>query len=202
VAELLSELLERCRRAPGSPGPPGPVGDAEAAAELVRRFEGMAHDLAGALTGDAHLAQDAVQAAFVRALSSLGDLRDDRAFPGWFRQIVRTEAHRIARRRHEPPLGEADPPSPAASPLDDVAATERRGLVREALAALPPAGREAAELFYLEGRGCAEVAEALGVPEGTVKRRLHDARGRLRQMLLGLAETPPEPTEKPERPAL
>jgi RNA polymerase sigma-70 factor (ECF subfamily) len=62
---------------------------------------------------------------------------------------------------------------------------ETRLLVREALAALPPAGRETAELFYLDEYNCAEVAELLHVPKGTVKRRLHDARSRLRDLLLG-----------------
>lgn len=55
-----------------------------------------------------------------------------------------------------------------------------RGLVEE----LPPAQRAATRLYYLEERTCREVAGRLAVPEGTVKRRLHDARNRLRTMLL------------------
>ncbi len=177
MVELLTELLVRCRR-----------GEPDAAAILIGRFQAMAGDLANALLGDAHLAEDAVQASFVRALTSLADLRQDAAFPGWLRQIVRTECNRINRRKHEASLGDADPPTLGGSPPEMATLAERGRLVREALAALPRVGREAAELFYLEERGCAEVAEVLGIPEGTVKRRLHDARTRLRDMLLGLAD--------------
>jgi RNA polymerase sigma-70 factor (ECF subfamily) len=57
--------------------------------------------------------------------------------------------------------------------------------VREALARLPEKGRVAVHLFYVEGRPVSEIAATLEVPEGTVKRRLHDARARLRDLLLG-----------------
>ena len=60
--------------------------------------------------------------------------------------------------------------------------------VRGALAALPPASRAAATLFYLDGYAVAEIASALNVPAGTVKRRLHDARSRLRAALAPMAK--------------
>jgi RNA polymerase sigma-70 factor (ECF subfamily) len=63
--------------------------------------------------------------------------------------------------------------------------------VRDAVAALPRASRDAAEAFYLDGRDTAEVAQQLGVPLGTAKRRLHDARAKLRELL---ADDPPPPT--------
>jgi RNA polymerase sigma-70 factor (ECF subfamily) len=50
---------------------------------------------------------------------------------------------------------------------------------------LPPAGREAVELYYLEGRSIPQVARDLRLPPGTVKRRLHDARRRLADILIG-----------------
>lgn len=174
MTELLAELLERCR-----------TGDPEAIATLVRRFQPWTLDLARALLNDPHLAEDAVQAAFVRALDRLPDLRDPSAFPGWLRQIVRTECHRIARRRTEHGASrQADAPADQPSPAEQAEAHERCRLVHQALAMLPPASREAAELYYLDELDCAEVAERLAVPTGTVKRRLHDARARLRQMLV------------------
>jgi RNA polymerase sigma factor (sigma-70 family) len=185
---LLTQILAGCRE--GAP---------DACRELVRRFEAHAQGLARALVGDAHLAEDAVQNAFVRALGSLGDLRDDRAFAGWFRQIVRSECHRITRRGGHEALPE-EVASDRVAPDDVMALAEKRALVREALALLPRAGRETAELFYLEGKTCMEVAQALGVPEGTVKRRLHDARARLGEMLLGLHEEDKQrQSGKPER---
>ena len=49
-------------------------------------------------------------------------------------------------------------------------------------------------MFYLDDMKCSQIAERLGVPQGTVKRRLHDARERLRAMLLGyvMEGEPPE----------
>jgi RNA polymerase sigma-70 factor (ECF subfamily) len=200
VAQLLGELLERIRR-DGDPG---------AVTTLVTRFQPWALDFARALlAGDAHLAEDAVQAAFVVALERLGDLRDDDAFPGWFRQILRTEAHRIARTRRDASTGEATDHlagrEAQASPGDAVLGDERVQLVHAALASLSRPGREAAELFYLEQLDVAEVAERLAVPRGTVKRRLHDARRQLRGLLLPYFEdhrprhaTPPRgPSNRP-----
>jgi NitT/TauT family transport system substrate-binding protein len=193
VAEPLSELLRRCR-----------AGHDDAVAELVGRFCGGALSLAGAILADAHLAEDAVQEAFLTALQRLADLRDLAAFPGWFRQVVRTQSLRIARRRRE--RTGADVPEVAgreAPPPERLARDELRQRVREELAKLPPKGRRTAELYYLDGRACDDVAKALGVPSGTVKRRLHDVRRRLRSMLLGTVEPeaparePPPPPELP-----
>ena len=52
--------------------------------------------------------------------------------------------------------------------------------VREALAALPEAEREAVELAYFEGHSYRKVAEILGAPEGTVKSRIRSGLSRLR----------------------
>ena len=187
MAEALDKLLERCRR-----------GEDRAIALLVARFQAYAHDLASAILGDGHLAEDAVQEAFLASLRRLSDLREPAAFPGWFRQIVRTQACRLARRRRED-LHEApdDKPADDPTPLDRLEHEELREHVRRALASLPRTTRETAERFYLEERHHAEVAEMLQVPTGTVKRRLYDARQRLRDMLLGYV-APAEPMALPE----
>ena len=182
MTELLHELLARCRR-----------GDEDAVETLVSRFRNYAYDLAKAILEDDHLAEDAVQEAFMAAISRLHDLRDPNAFPGWFRQVVRTQANRIARRRRESTGAKTtERPSGDLSPAGRLEQRELRELVRQALAALPEKSRETAALFYLEERHHLEVAELLQVPPGTVKRRLHDARQRLRDILLGYL-APPEP---------
>ncbi|MHC4551712.1 MAG: RNA polymerase sigma factor, partial [Planctomycetota bacterium] len=80
MAELLTDLLERCQH-----------GDPAAYQAIVRRFQGKGLDLASSLIGDRHLAEDAVQNAFLTAFSRMDQLREPAAFAGWFRQIVRTE---------------------------------------------------------------------------------------------------------------
>jgi len=173
VPELLSELLVRCR-----------AREESAVAELVRRFQPKATDFAAALFGgDVHAAEDAVQAAFVVALSRLEELREPNAFAGWFRQIVRTETNRITRRSKEV---RHDVDRIAPSSLDVVVNEERRDIVRRAIQLLPPRSGEAAALHYLEELAIREVAARLSIPAGTVKRRLHDARQKLRERLKDL----------------
>ena len=190
MIELLHELLARCRR-----------GDEDAVETLVSRFRNYAYDLAKAIVEDDHLAEDAVQEAFMAAISRLQDLRDPDAFPGWFRQVVRTQANRIARRRRESTgVDTTERPSGDLSPASHLEKRELRELVRQALAALPEKSRETAALFYLEERHHLEVAELLRVPPGTVKRRLHDARQRLRDILLGyMAPIEPAAARQPDQ---
>ena len=110
-----------------------------------------------------------------------------RRFPAWFRQVVRTRANRRLRRRNERVSGvlpESADPRP--TPAECAEHREMQSLVRAALARLPAAGRETAERFYLDGWSVAELASAMELPVGTVKRRLHDARTQLRVWLLDL----------------
>lgn len=188
--EPLRELLARCK-----------AGEDDAIRELVRRFQPWALDFAAAILDDRDLAEDAVQEGFLAALQRLDDLREPEAFPGWMRQIVRTQALRITRARREAELPEGtEAVDCSSSPSESAERDELRRKVREAIGSLPPASREATQLFYLDERSCAEVAEVLRIPTGTVKRRLHDARKQLHSMLLGYVEdTVLSPNEKPSR---
>jgi RNA polymerase sigma factor (sigma-70 family) len=151
------------------------------------------------LLNDTHLAEEAVQEAFVAALLRLPDLRKDEAFPAWFRQIVRTQAHRILRKRNEPTCEVLlDSPAGEPSPPENLERREQMEALRAALQQLPVAGRETVQLHYMEGRSIGEISAALGLPSGTVKRRLHDARVRLRDLLLGSAESFKRPVQKDE----
>lgn len=176
MAETLDELLKRVR-----------CGEPTAVAELIERCSPPALRLATALLADAHEAEEAVQEAFFEALVRLEDLRSAEAFPAWFRQLVRTRANRRLRRKGErtaATIPELADPSP--TPPECVERGELKALVRAALARLPAAGRETAERFYLDGWSVAELAAAMDLPVGTIKRRLHDARTRLRTLLLDL----------------
>jgi RNA polymerase sigma factor (sigma-70 family) len=172
--EPLPDLLARCR-----------AGDRDGFDRLVRRFHAYAVALARSLTGRTDRAEDAAQSAFVTVLTRLPDLREDDAFPGWLRQVVRTECARLARGQRPAATLDGDCAATAAadSPPDEIARRELRERVRVAVASLPPVQREAAEMFYLDELPQADISRALDVPEGTVKRRLHDARNTLRTTL-------------------
>lgn len=171
MREPMRELLAGCRR-----------GDAAALDALVRRFRGYALSLARPLVGDEASAEDAVQSAFVTVILRLADLRADAAFPGWLRRVVRTECGRITRRPGATELT-GTPGSTEPGPADEAARRELLARVLDAVRKLPPVQRQTVELFYLEELSQSAISEALHVPEGTVKRRLHDARSSLRKLM-------------------
>lgn len=155
---------------------------------FVARFRPVGMRLAEALLRDRALAEDAVQEAFVIALERIEQVRSAAALGAWYRQIVRSRCHRVLRRiRPVPTAPEALPATTAEGPDAEQAIGRARAAaaVRAAVAALPAIGRRETELYYFEDRSQAEIAALLGVPTGTVKRRLHTARRRLRAMLVG-----------------
>ncbi len=179
MAELLADLLGRCRK-----------GDQSAYLVVVKRFQNKALDLAKALIGDRHLAEDAIQEAFLTAFCQLNQLREPTAFVGWFRQIVRTEALRVVRKNSRNRKKTVGYKSNQLSPLEKIELEELQQIIRQALSELSESSRQTAELFYLDEQSCAEVAHALNVPTGTVKRRLYDTRQKLRDILLDYVEEP------------
>jgi|GEM_PF-3751616 len=118
------------------------------------------------------------QSALLQAWRDLPRLREPERFVAWLLTIARNRCRDHLRRTGPSPVPLDDLPQAPAT--DDVGAAWE---VRAAVAALPAAQRNAAALFYLRGYRVTDIAAALGVPEGTVKRRLHDARGRLRHGL-------------------
>lgn len=170
----------------------------EAFGLLVSRFQDMAMSVAYTILGDLALAQDAVQEAFVAAYQNLDQLREPKAFPGWFKQIVWTQAHRLIRgtQIEETPL----PATLATKEMDPAAAAEAHELKRNVLAAiqaLPEHEQEVTRLFYLNGYSQQEIANLLQLPLTTVKKRLQYARQRLEGLLISVADTLYPPTPKP-----
>lgn len=116
------------------------------------------------------------------AFAQLQDLRDVDAFPGWLRTLTRTAAFRQQRRKRPDTTSE---PEVAAEQADAIVAGELREAVHAAVRELSVAQQQVIERHYLRGEKIEEIAGALGLPPGTVKRRLHDAREKLRSRLSG-----------------
>ena len=76
-------------------------------------------------------------------------------------------------------------PEATAEEEDAVATAELRQAVRGAVKELSDAQQRVIERFYLQGQKISEIAREMSLPEGTVKRRLHDAREKLRARLAG-----------------
>ena len=170
----LTQLLTRCKE-----------GNDEAISIVVNRFHPRALDLAESIIGDKHLAEDVVQESFFIAFTQLQQLRCSAAFAGWLLQIVRNCSKRIFVKQKEQTLENFPQVISEMTPLDMMASKEMKQIIQQAIQKLSRVGRETLELFYLEQHNQKKVAEILGIPQGTVKRRLHDARQRLREMLLG-----------------
>ena len=157
----------------------------EAFGELVRRYQGAATAYAYALLRNYAGAEDAAQAAFLSAWLHRHELRDPGAFGGWLRTIVRTECSRITRRASLAtiPIDTAfvECPEPSTGDSPD---WERRQLLLTAINALPDSDRSLIALRYLSDFSYDDICAFLELPLSTVKKRLHDARKRLRNGLL------------------
>jgi RNA polymerase sigma-70 factor (ECF subfamily) len=129
-------------------------------------------------------AEDAVQEAFLRAWRKSHLCRTPDAPLPWLLQITRNEALRLLRQNGRcGPIDEAAGEPAADDPA--VAGAADRVDIRRALAELSHDDRRLLELRYTDDMTQPGVAAELGIPEGTVKVRLHRLRSRLRVALEG-----------------
>jgi RNA polymerase sigma factor (sigma-70 family) len=162
-------------------------GDADAFQALVQRYQDFAYALALARVGDRQLAQDVAQEAFLQAHADLPTLREPRAFASWLRRLVAKHADRLLRgkRLSTVSLDQAIAAQGSqALPLEILEARERTNLVRAELNRLPERERVAVWLYYLADLPQNEIAALLEVPLTTIKKRLHDARRRLKERMM------------------
>lgn len=163
------------------------LGDREAYGELVTRFQGSVYAMALARVRDPLEAQELAQEVFVHAMRKLPQLREPRAFAGWLRRITARMA--INRLTRKGPLFGTEPEM-----LDGVAGADRGPLtalelgeakagLHAGLNRLKADDRDALEAFYLRGRSLKQMAREFDAPVGTIKRRLHVARQRLKDVL-------------------
>jgi RNA polymerase sigma-70 factor, ECF subfamily len=130
-------------------------------------------------------AEDVAQDAVVRAYQKSRSLRDRERFRPWLVRITWRLAldRRRAQGRRERREGAVAALAPSRSAEEAVLAREREDKVWAAVEALPEKLRMVVVLGAIEGHDVREVAALLGVPEGTVKSRLHLARRRLAESL-------------------
>jgi RNA polymerase sigma-70 factor (ECF subfamily) len=150
---------------------------------LVDQHLDGAYRLAGVILNDRIEAEDAVHEAAVAAWRGFADLRDPARFDAWFRRILVNECRDRLRDRSRRrvvsvtrELVEAEHPRIA----DASEATAARDALARALAGLTPDEQVVITLRFHADLTVPGIAGVLGIPEGTVKSRLHHAMGRLR----------------------
>jgi len=166
-----TELVERARR-----------GDREAFAVLAGGAVDRLYGIARLILRDTDLAEDATQEALVRAWRDLPTLRDVERFDAWlYRLIVRSCADVGRHRRRWRAEITVLPTEPAES--DRASELADRDLLERGLRRLSDAQQTILVLTYYVGLTPTEIADAIGIPVGTAKSRLHYAIDALRAAL-------------------
>jgi RNA polymerase sigma-70 factor (ECF subfamily) len=162
-------------------------GDRRAFGELIRRYQDAVFGLAYSHARSFADAEDIAQEAFLAAWEGLARLRDASSFGPWLHGItlnkVRMHLRAAERRRRSQERHSAFARTQAPGAETHAGEEPARDAVTAALSRLSPARRVAATLYYINGYSCQQVSSFLGVPLGTVKRRLFEARQRLKERL-------------------
>jgi RNA polymerase sigma-70 factor, ECF subfamily len=173
------ELIELVRRAQG--------GSREAFDRLVRETEPMVFAVVLRRLRNRSEALEVTQDVFIQVLRKIGQLREPERFAGWLRRIaVRLAINRAIRRPREVLDDNAllgGMRAEMLNPFERVAASEDAACVRECINRLRDLDRRTLVAFYFEGRSLQEMSDEFDSPVGTIKRRLHTARNRLRDQL-------------------
>jgi RNA polymerase sigma-70 factor (ECF subfamily) len=176
--------------------PRAAAGDRAAFRALVERHRTMVYRVALQYSGNHHDADDIAQEVFLKVFRSLGNFRQDAQFTSWLYRIAMNACIDHARRaaptlaassgngEDENPLEAL--PTDAPGPEEHAYAGELGVVLRDAIERLPPRQRLIFTMRHFEQLKLTEIAEALGLAEGTVKRQLHAAVHRLRATLRGL----------------
>ena len=160
--------------------------------ELYARYSRMVYGLALSLVGDQATAEEITLDVFVRAWEKADTYRAERAkVSTWLISITRNHSIDMLRRRGARPEQVSEPwtdmpASPHLAENNPEYAAElniRQEQVRAAVAQLPEEQRQALAMAYFGGYTHRQIAEALGLPLGTVKTRIRLAVQKLRNLL-------------------
>lgn len=164
------------------------AGDEKAYRELVEMYQGQVFSLALRMVRRREDAEDATQETFVRMFRALERYDTNRPFAAWLMtiasrlcidQIRRRRVNPVSLTQTEPGSDEAyemdvEDPGPGPDEITSHSEEERRG--NELIQSLPPHYRVVVVLRHLQDLSYEEIAEALNLPLGTVKARIHRAR--------------------------
>lgn len=174
------------------------AGDAVAFHALVERHRAMVYRLAYQFAGNHHDAEDIAQDVFIKVYRSLEHFRHDAQLTSWLYRIVMNAC--IDHKRRQTPAGWApftedaelrmmNTPEERPGPEEQAYGSELGDVLESEIVRLPPGQRLVFTMRHHEGLKLSEIASALHLAEGTVKRQLHAAVHRLRGALAGARVT-------------
>ncbi len=175
------------------------TGDRDLFTQLMQRYERELYSYLRRYLGDAEMAEDAFQAAFLQVHLKCEQFEEGRRFRPWLYTIATNQAIDARRRNKRHVMVSLDRTggtdddidagklidlltSEEADPLDQVDAFETRERVQEVLDDLPEHMYAVVQLVYYKGLKYREAADVLSIPVGTVKSRLHAAINRLSEV--------------------
>jgi RNA polymerase sigma-70 factor (ECF subfamily) len=172
------------------------AGSEEAFEELVRSHEKMVYHLALRMTGNPEDASDLTQEAFISAFRALPGFKGESSFSTWIYRLATNaciDFLRREKRRQTVSLVAQDEdgeqrvlelPDPCGNPVAELEQKELREAIHRGMDQLSPEHRRILLLREISGLNYQEIAESLGLEEGTVKSRIARARLRLREILM------------------
>ncbi len=163
-------------------------GNLEALGVIYDRHRRLVYRTALAITNDPEAAADLLQEAFLRLYRFAGRVDPERPLEPWLYRVTTNLAYTAVKRRHNwlRPLEEITEwiaGSKKSSPQILAEMDEEAQRVQQAIASLPLNQRVVVVLYYINDLPLQEIAAILGIPEGTVKSRLHYGRLALRKQL-------------------
>ena len=170
-------------------------GDANAFEALVLRYQKKVYNTVLRLAGDCAEAEDLSQEVFLKIFKGLSSFRGESSFSTYIYRVAANTAIDALRRREAPTVSlsteneegeefELALPDAGPLPVEILESRERRQAIRAAIDALPEHHRAGDCAREMDGMSYQDIAQAMGLTEGTVKSRINRARGRLRQLLL------------------
>ncbi len=164
-------------------------GGPQAFGPIIERYKDAVFGVALSRLRNFHDAEDLTQSSFVEAFDRLADLKDPNRLGAWLRSIT---IHRcinyLKREARSVTIDSIEEPESSLNPHSDLEQAELREQVLTAIGRLSKTQRETVTLYYISGYSQQEVAHIQEVPVGTIKRRLYEARNRLKEDMIHMVE--------------
>jgi RNA polymerase sigma factor (sigma-70 family) len=167
-----SDLIEGCMR-----------GERKMQQELYQRFASKMYGVCLRYAGSAEEAEDVLQEGFIKVFNKIGSFRGDGSFEGWIRRIfVNTAIEHYRKKIYLQPITEYEEDTMEGKYLSVLDKMEEKDII-QLVQQLSPGYRTVFNMYVIEGYSHKQIAEALGISEGTSKSQLSRAKQILQDMV-------------------